>query len=30
VPEVLALPVVAGSANYLNWMASNLRTEDQP
>lgn len=28
VPEVLALPVVAGAANYLNWMVSSLRTED--
>src|SRR6266571_1877648 len=25
VPEVLALPVVAGSENYLNWLALNLR-----
>jgi periplasmic divalent cation tolerance protein len=24
VPEVLALPVVAGSANYLEWMSGNL------
>lgn len=29
VPEVLALPVVAGAANYLSWMASSLRAEDQ-
>ena len=25
VPEVLALPVVKGSATYLNWIASTLR-----
>jgi periplasmic divalent cation tolerance protein len=25
VPEVLAIPVVAGAENYLNWLAVNLR-----
>jgi periplasmic divalent cation tolerance protein len=25
VPELLALPVVAGTENYLNWLQSNLR-----
>jgi len=25
VPEILALPVVAGSANYLSWLAGELR-----
>ncbi|MCL5742517.1 MAG: divalent-cation tolerance protein CutA [Acidobacteria bacterium] len=25
VPEILALPVVAGSANYLNWLEGELR-----
>jgi periplasmic divalent cation tolerance protein len=25
IPEVLAIPVVAGAENYLNWMALNLR-----
>ena len=25
VPEVLALPVVAGSENYLSWLGLNLR-----
>jgi len=25
VPEILALPVVEGSENYLNWMDANLR-----
>lgn len=25
VPEILALPVVEGAENYLNWMAANLR-----
>jgi periplasmic divalent cation tolerance protein len=29
VPELLALPVVAGAANYLNWLASSVRAEDQ-
>lgn len=28
VPEVLALPVGAGSAEYLAWMDSELATED--
>ncbi|HUK19743.1 MAG TPA: divalent-cation tolerance protein CutA [Bryobacteraceae bacterium] len=28
VPEVLALPVVEGAANYLNWLASSLEGED--
>jgi periplasmic divalent cation tolerance protein len=27
VPEVIALPVVEGSENYLNWLTANLRTE---
>ena len=25
VPEILALPIVAGSANYLNWLETELR-----
>jgi periplasmic divalent cation tolerance protein len=25
VPELLALPVVEGSANYMNWLIANLR-----
>jgi periplasmic divalent cation tolerance protein len=25
VPEVLALPVVEGSANYMNWLEGQLR-----
>jgi periplasmic divalent cation tolerance protein len=25
VPELLALPVVEGSPNYMNWLAANLR-----
>jgi periplasmic divalent cation tolerance protein len=25
VPELLALPVVAGSMNYMNWFQANLR-----
>jgi periplasmic divalent cation tolerance protein len=25
VPELLALPVVAGAENYLNWLQANLR-----
>jgi periplasmic divalent cation tolerance protein len=28
VPEVLALPVVEGAANYLNWLASGLRSPE--
>lgn len=27
VPEVLALPVVDGASNYLDWMQSNLEAE---
>jgi periplasmic divalent cation tolerance protein len=27
VPEILALPVVEGAENYLNWMGANLRGE---
>jgi periplasmic divalent cation tolerance protein len=27
VPEVLALPVVEGSENYLNWLQANLGSE---
>lgn len=26
VPEVLALPVVEGAANYLNWLQANVRS----
>ena len=29
VPEVLALHVVEGAANYLNWLQSNLRSETE-
>jgi periplasmic divalent cation tolerance protein len=25
VPELLALPVVEGAANYMNWLGANLR-----
>ena len=28
VPEILALPVVEGAANYLNWLQANLRDEE--
>ena len=28
VPEVIALPIVAGSENYLNWLGHNLRAGD--
>jgi periplasmic divalent cation tolerance protein len=28
VPEVLALPILDGSPNYLNWLETNLRTDD--
>jgi uncharacterized protein involved in tolerance to divalent cations len=27
VPEVLALPVVDGAANYLNWLQASLESE---
>jgi len=27
VPELLALPVVEGAANYLNWLLANLRVD---
>ena len=26
VPELLALPVVEGAANYMNWLSANLRS----
>jgi periplasmic divalent cation tolerance protein len=29
VPELLALPVLAGSENYLSWLESNLRGAGQ-
>jgi periplasmic divalent cation tolerance protein len=29
VPEVLAIPIVEGAEKYLNWMASNLRSENE-
>jgi periplasmic divalent cation tolerance protein len=28
VPEVVALPIVEGAANYLNWLEGNLRARD--
>ncbi|PWU11567.1 MAG: divalent-cation tolerance protein CutA [Terriglobia bacterium] len=28
VPEVLALPVVEGAANYLNWLQTSLAAEE--
>ena len=27
VPEIIALPIVAGSANYLNWIEENVKNE---
>jgi len=30
VPELLAVPVVAGSENYLEWLASNLQEVPVP
>jgi len=27
-PEILALPVVEGADNYLNWLTANLRGKD--
>lgn len=29
VPEILAVPVVAGSAPYLHWLASEVRGEEE-
>lgn len=29
VPEILALPVVEGAANYLNWLTSSVRAGEQ-
>jgi len=29
VPEILALPVVEGAENYLNWIAANLKSKDE-
>ena len=29
VPEILALPVVEGAENYLNWIGANLRSESE-
>jgi periplasmic divalent cation tolerance protein len=29
VPEAIALPVVAGAENYLNWLNHNLRGSDE-
>ena len=28
VPEIIALPVVEGAENYLNWMATNLQEHE--
>jgi len=28
VPEVLAIPIVDGAANYLHWLGENLRSQD--
>jgi periplasmic divalent cation tolerance protein len=28
VPEIIALPIVEGSVNYLNWMEQSLRKAD--
>ena len=29
VPEVIALPIVEGSANYLNWIEESLKSSDE-
>jgi uncharacterized protein involved in tolerance to divalent cations len=29
VPELLALPVVAGAENYLSWLQANLRGAEE-
>jgi periplasmic divalent cation tolerance protein len=28
VPEAIAIPIVEGAANYLNWLGANLRSGD--
>jgi periplasmic divalent cation tolerance protein len=28
VPEVIAVPIVEGAANYLNWITANLRAHE--
>jgi len=28
VPEIVVLPIVDGSKNYLNWLQANLRSDD--
>lgn len=30
VPEVIAIPIIDGSANYLNWLHSSLTKEGEP
>jgi len=30
VPEIIALPIVEGSVNYLNWMEQSLRKGNAP
>jgi periplasmic divalent cation tolerance protein len=30
VPEVLALPIVEGATDYLNWLLANLRSGPEP
>ena len=29
VPEIMALPIVEGAENYLNWMGANLRGDSE-
>jgi len=29
IPEIIALPVVEGAANYMNWLQANLAGEEQ-
>jgi periplasmic divalent cation tolerance protein len=29
IPEILAIPVVEGAENYLDWMSANLRGESE-
>jgi periplasmic divalent cation tolerance protein len=28
VPEIIALPIIAGSESYLNWLATSLKPEE--
>jgi periplasmic divalent cation tolerance protein len=29
-PEIICLPIIDGSPNYLNWLGESLKSEEQP